>query len=34
MPNFHDIVGQDAITEHLKASIELNKVSHAYIING
>ena len=34
MTSFNSIVGQDAIKELLKNSIEQNKVSHAYIING
>lgn len=34
MPNFSDIVGQEHLKEHLQRAIELNKVSHAYIIHG
>lgn len=34
MPNFSDIIGQAQIVDHLKCSIEQNKVSHAYIICG
>lgn len=34
MPNFNDIIGQDAIKGHLMAAIEQNKISHAYIIAG
>ena len=34
MPNFNDIIGQEAIKEHLKTAIESKKVSHAYIITG
>ncbi len=34
MSNFKDIVGQEQIKEHLQNAIRLNKVSHAYIING
>lgn len=34
MPNFSDIVGQDAIKGHLLASLEQNKISHAYLICG
>lgn len=34
MPNFNDIIGQPQIREHLEASIENNKLSHAYIICG
>jgi len=34
MAKFSDIIGQDAIKEHLQNAIRLGKVSHAYIING
>lgn len=34
MSRFKDIVGQEQLKEHLQNSIRLNKVSHAYIING
>jgi len=34
MRTFADIYGHDKIKEHLQKSIELNKVSHAYIFNG
>lgn len=34
MPRFSDIVGQEYIKEHLQNAIKLDKVSHAYIING
>lgn len=34
MPNFSDIIGQEAIREHLESAVSQNKVSHAYIING
>lgn len=34
MPDFSDIVGQDAIKGHLMAAIEQNKISHAYILTG
>ena len=34
MPDFKDIVGQEAIKGHLMAAIEQNKISHAYIISG
>ena len=34
MARFSDIIGQDAIKEHLQNAIRLGKVSHAYIING
>lgn len=31
---FNDVIGQDALKDHIKSAIRLNKVSHAYIING
>lgn len=34
MKNFSDIIGNDKVIEHLQNAIELNKVSHAYILNG
>ncbi len=34
MSRFKDIVGQEQIREHLENAIRLDKVSHAYIING
>ena len=34
MSRFKDIVGQEQLKEHLQNAIRLNKVSHAYIING
>ena len=34
MSRFVDIVGQEQLKEHLENAIKLNKVSHAYIING
>lgn len=34
MSRFMDIVGQEQLKEHLQNAIRLNKVSHAYIING
>lgn len=34
MAEFKDIIGQEHIKEHLQNAIKLNKVSHAYIING
>ncbi len=34
MSRFNDIVGQEQIKEHLGNAIRMNKVSHAYIING
>ncbi len=32
--NFGDIIGHDNIKEHLQSAIRLDKISHAYIING
>ena len=34
MSRFSDIVGQEQLREHLENAIRLNKISHAYIING
>ena len=34
MAGFQDIVGHNKIIEHLKNAIQLDKVSHAYILNG
>lgn len=34
MANFKDIIGQEPIKEYLQNAISMNKVSHAYIING
>lgn len=34
MANFCDIIGHEDIVKHFKSSIELGKVSHAYILNG
>lgn len=34
MTGFKDIVGQESIISHMKNTIKLNKISHAYIING
>lgn len=34
MPDFSDIVGQEAIKGHLMAALEQDKISHAYIITG
>lgn len=34
MSRFSDIVGQEQLKEHLENAIKMNKVSHAYIING
>ena len=34
MPAFKDIVGHEQIIEHLQNAITMDKVSHAYILNG
>lgn len=34
MAKFTDIIGQEQLKEHLQNVISMNKVSHAYIING
>ncbi|MBR1598692.1 MAG: DNA polymerase III subunit delta [Lachnospiraceae bacterium] len=34
MANYSDIIGHEDIVRHFKNSIELGKVSHAYILNG
>ena len=34
MANFGDIIGHEDIVKHFKSSIEMEKVSHAYILNG
>ena len=34
MAKFTDIIGQEQLKEHLPNAISMNKVSHAYIING
>lgn len=34
MNNFNDIVGHEAIIQHIRNSIKMNKVSHAYLIEG
>ena len=34
MAGFKDIIGHEQIIEHLQNAIGLDKVSHAYIING
>lgn len=34
MAKFTDIIGQEQLKEHLRNAISMNKVSHAYIING
>ncbi len=34
MARFTDIIGQEQLKEHLQNALKLNKVSHAYMING
>lgn len=34
MPQFSDIVGHEQIIDHMRNAIRMNKVSHAYILNG
>ena len=34
MAKFTDIIGQEQLKEHLQNAIAMNKVSHAYLING
>ena len=34
MAGFKDIIGHEQIIEHLQNAITMDKVSHAYIING
>lgn len=34
MAGFEEILGQDKLVEHFKNAIKLNKISHAYILNG
>lgn len=34
MAKFTDVIGQEQIKEHLQNAISINKVSHAYILNG
>ena len=34
MPGFSNIIGPEQIKEHLQNAISMNKVSHAYILNG
>ena len=34
MANYSDIIGHEDIVKHFKSSIELGKISHAYILNG
>ena len=34
MAGFNDIIGHEQIIEHLRSAITLDKISHAYILNG
>ena len=34
MAGFADVIGQENVVSHLKSAIKLNKISHAYIVNG
>lgn len=34
MPGFQDIAGHKQVIQHMKNAIELNKVSHAYVLSG
>ena len=34
MAKFTDVIGQEQLKEHLQNAISMNKVSHAYILNG
>ncbi len=34
MPGFADVLGHEQTIQHMKNAIQMNKVSHAYIING
>lgn len=34
MAKFADIIGQEQIKEHLQNALKMNKISHAYILNG
>lgn len=34
MAGFRDIIGQEQMKEHLQSALSMNKISHAYIING
>ena len=34
MAGFHEIVGHEQLIAHLQSAIVMDKVSHAYIING
>ena len=34
MAGFQDIIGHNQIVDHLKNAIRMEKISHAYILNG
>ena len=34
MAGFQDIIGHNQIIDHLKNAIRMEKISHAYILNG
>lgn len=34
MPGFRDIIGQEKVKEHMQNAVRMDKVSHAYIIQG
>ena len=34
MKNFSEIIGHNKVKEHLQSAIQMDKVSHAYILNG
>ena len=34
MPGFSDVLGHEQTIQHMKNAIRMNKVSHAYMING
>ena len=34
MAGFHEIIGHEQLIAHLQSAIVMDKVSHAYIING
>lgn len=34
MPGFEDIIGQEPIVEHLRSAVLLDRISHAYMIEG
>ena len=34
MKSFDEIIGHEKIKEHLQNAVKMNKISHAYIING